>query len=102
MRKLINKKCELLPTSAQDLVYDPEMLNELIQHLQLKLYKKFQYYNFHDIMISLAQMFLTQISQREIELGDILEEYKRVHGDRAEDLDDVIQKIEDIQQLKDV
>ena len=30
MRKLINKKCELLPTSAQDLVYDPEMLNELI------------------------------------------------------------------------
>lgn len=42
-------------------------------------------------------MFLTQISQREIELGDILEEYKRVHGDKAEDLDDVIHKIEDIQ-----
>jgi hypothetical protein len=58
MRNLIEKKCDLFPASAKDLVYDPGLLQELIEHLQLKLYKKFQYYNFHDILISLSQMYL--------------------------------------------
>ena len=58
MRQLIEKKSDLFPQSAYELVYDPKLLSELIEHLHLKLYKKFQYYNFHDILISLAQMYV--------------------------------------------
>ena len=54
MRHLIERKCDLFPPDAKDLVFDPDLLQRLIQNLQLKLYKKFQYYNFHDILISLS------------------------------------------------
>jgi hypothetical protein len=33
MRHLIEKKCDLFPSSAKDLVYDPKLLSELIEHL---------------------------------------------------------------------
>lgn len=79
MRKLIEKKCELFPSNAKDLVCDQDLVVQLIEHLQLKLYKKFQYYNFHDIMISLAQMHLTQLANREPELEEILEEFMQTH-----------------------
>lgn len=65
MRHLIEKKCDLFPPNAKDLVFDPELLSELIIHLELKLYKKFQYYNFHDILISLSQMYLTSLAGKE-------------------------------------
>lgn len=41
VRNLIEKKCEMLPPRASDLMYNPVMISELIEHLNLRLYKKF-------------------------------------------------------------
>ena len=54
MRELIERKCDLFPPKARDLAFDLQLLSELIEHLNLKLYKNFQYYNFYDILISLS------------------------------------------------
>ena len=44
MRTLIEKKPELMPPKSEDLISDFELLQELIEHLELKLYKKFSNY----------------------------------------------------------
>lgn len=54
IRNLVKKKCELFPCNAKVLVYDTHKLQMFIEEMELKLYKKFQYYNFHDVLISLA------------------------------------------------
>jgi len=41
MTKLIESKSQLFPSNVKDFVYEPELLSNLIEHLQLKLYKKF-------------------------------------------------------------
>ena len=41
MRNLIEKKSELFPPKAQELVYDSSLITELIEHLAFKMYKKF-------------------------------------------------------------
>ena len=79
MRHLIERKCDLFPQTAKDLVCDSALLSELIIHLELKLYKNFQYYNFHDILISLSQMYLTSLASRECEINDILKEFHEVN-----------------------
>ena len=105
MRHLIERKCDLFPQTAKDLVFDPDLLSELIVHLQLKLYKNFQYYNFYDILISLSQMFLTSLASRECEIHDILNDFNEVNKNSdfsAEVLEDVIDHIEEIQAEKNV
>ena len=54
LRNLIKKKCQLFPSKARLLMYDNSRLQQFIVQMNLKLYKKFQYYNFHDILIALA------------------------------------------------
>lgn len=80
MRVLIEKKCELFPPKSRDLVFDTQLLQDLIEHLNLKLYKNFQFYNFHDILISLSQMYITYLSSKQKQLDMILEEYHQVNN----------------------
>ena len=99
MRHLIERKCDLFPPKAKDLVFDPILLSELIVHLQLKLYKNFQYYNFYDILISISQMYLTSLAGRDCEIHEILNEYNQINKTsefQAEVLEDVIDRIEEI------
>lgn len=106
MRSLIEGKCDLFPPKARDLAFDVQLLSELIEHLNLKLYKNFQYYNFHDILISLSQMYITYLSSKPKMVIEILEEYQKVNNkfedEQAIDLDDVIGKIDEIQEHQDV
>ena len=64
--------------------------------MQLKLYKKFQYYNFHDILISLSQMYIYYLSNRDWELAEIFEEYNEIHvaDFPATDIEEVIENID--------
>jgi hypothetical protein len=78
------------------LVYDPVQLTGLIEHLQLKLYKKFQYYNFYDVLISISQMYIMNLASRELELDEILYEYNHINEKKALDLDCVISRIDKI------
>lgn len=102
MRNLIERKCDLFPPKSRDLAFDTQLLSDLIEHLNLKLYKDFQFYNFHDILISLSQMYITYLSSKPKYLVEVLDEYQKVNNkfedDNALDLDDVIAKIDDIQQ----
>ena len=54
MRNLIDRKCDIFPPKSRDLAIDTQLLQDLVEHLNLKLYKSFQFYNFHDILISLS------------------------------------------------
>ena len=47
-------------------------------------------------MISLSEMYLTNLASRENELKEVLSEHQTVHEVEAHNLDDVIRKIEDI------
>ena len=72
MRQLIEKKADLFPPKAQELVYNFQMINELIEHLHLKLYKKFQYYQFNDVLIAVSQFQLRYIADKPKDLQEIL------------------------------
>ena len=54
-RALVNKP-ELLPASAKALISDQELLTEMIEHLELKLYRGFTSYQFNDCLLAVAQM----------------------------------------------
>lgn len=41
MRNLIERKCDLFPPKSRDLAFDTQLLSDLIEHLNLKLYKDF-------------------------------------------------------------
>jgi hypothetical protein len=99
LRNLIDNKCELFPPNVKALAYDQTLLPKLIESMQLKLYKKFQYYNFHDILISLSQMYIYYLANREHELAEIFDEFNELHineGFPPGDLDDIIEHIEQI------
>jgi hypothetical protein len=70
--------------------------------LHLKLYKKFQYYNFYDILISISQMYITNLASRELELDEILHEYNQINEEKVFNLDSVIERIDEISKDKNV
>ena len=85
MRKLIERKCDLFPPKSRDLAFDTQLLSDLIEHLNLRLYKDFQFYNFHDILISLSQMYITYLSSKPKILQEILEEYHHIYNKFEDD-----------------
>ena len=78
LRNLIKKKCELFPSNAKVLMYDTQKLQYFIEDMQLKLYRKFQYYNFHDILIALAQNYVKYMVTRKMDKN---KEYKQIIDD---------------------
>ena len=96
LRNLIDNKCELFPPNVKALAYNQTLLPSLIESMRLKLYKKFQYYNFHDILISLSQMYIYYLANRDWEINEIFDEYNQLHENDfpAHDLEDVIENID--------
>lgn len=81
MRNLIERKCDLFPPKSRDLAFDTQLLQDLVEHLNLRLYKNFQFYQFNDILISLSQMYVTWLSSKPKILAKILEEYVELNAD---------------------
>ena len=95
MRNLIEKKPELLPPKAKELVSSYDLLAELIEYLELKLYQKFRYYQFNEVLIAVAQLYLEHLASRPVEFRQIMKDVKAIHGEvlpdgnPIEDLEDV-------------
>jgi hypothetical protein len=65
IRKLITENCELFQPKHNILLYDSRMLTDLVQKLNLKVYKGFKYHHYYDVLIRLAQIQLQYLISRD-------------------------------------
>ena len=69
--------------------------------MNLKLYKKFQYYNFYDILISLSLLYVKFLVTRDkqsqnSEYAKIAKEYEQLFSYKPRGIEEVIEKIQEV------
>lgn len=63
LNKIADDESQLIEKSMKNLFSKGVELQNFIGHLNLKLYKKYQFYNFYDILIALSLNHLIRLIQ---------------------------------------